>query len=381
MNKKNESNNAETHIREILKGSYDLHIHCGPENMPRKYTPRDIGAILKVYQMRGAVLKSHIQCTAVPIIQAYQSQCSSLKDIDLIPSITLNWYVGGIRVDPLLAAKGTLTQWNKENQGLKDIKTLVVWFPTIHSTEHLASHHREIPKSWTENDSNYCEYSRIAKKSRDDVCDIRKEVYPIYLEECEDHIDAILDVIAENNYILATGHISPEDSRKLVKRAFEKKVKKVIVTHPVYREPLKSLRDELKEEGKTKSEIRAFIDSLEDEKRIVEDQQKNQFIRVIGMEKEIQKELAQKGAYIEACYAMHSIDHILIEDILGEIEYVGPEHFILTSDLGQTKSDPPPEGLMMFCKLLVENERSHITLEDIKKMLHDNPRKLIEVIQ
>lgn len=369
MNRRNETNSLEADIKEILKGSYDLHIHCGPENMPRKYTPLDIGDVLKGYQMKGAVLKSHIQSTVVPIVQAYQSGHSSLKDIDLIPSITLNWYVGGIRVDPVLAAKGTIDQWNRSNERnnhqFKDIKTLVVWFPTIHSTEHIASHYREVPKSWTGDDPNYREYSRIAKRTKEEVDDIEKEVYPIYLDECEDHIDAILEVITENNYILATGHISQEDSQKLVDKAVRKGVKKIIVTHPIYKEPFGYLKKELEEEGKSKCEI--------DEKRLTED---GKFIKVISMEKEIQKELAQKGAYVEACYAMHSMDKIPIEDILEEMKYVGTDHVILTSDLGQTMSDPPPEGLLKFCELLRQDK--DISLEDIKKMLHDNPKKLIE---
>jgi hypothetical protein len=303
--------------REYVRDSYDLHIHCGPESLPRQFNFVGIAEELGNYQMRGGVLKSHFQYTTSWCIQVMEDE--RFKHLKMISSVTLNWYVGGIRIDPILAAIGTRAVW--ENQVVDREKEaghlpIIVWFPTIHSISNLSTNEREIPISPTGNNSSCKPYSRLSR-------DIR----PITVVD-DESLDAVLDTIHDNHLILATGHLSQEESLFLVTKASKKGIKKIIATHPVY-----------------------------------------------NMSLEYQKKLVKMGAMIEHTYAAHSVDRIPMDLIADQIKAVGHQNCILTSDLGQLRQPSPPKGLMRFTDLLLEEGLAD---KHVKVMLKENPRKLIE---
>ena len=49
--------------RRVLEGAYDLHIHFGPDVMPRKGTEREIARRALDAGMRGFGIKSHFTPT------------------------------------------------------------------------------------------------------------------------------------------------------------------------------------------------------------------------------------------------------------------------------------------------------------------------------
>lgn len=53
---------------------------------------------------------------------------------------------------------------------------------------------------------------------------------------------------------------------------------------------------------------------------------------------------------------------------------MGPEHYVLASDLGQVNNLAPPEGLRVYIDLLLERG---FTVEDISLMVKENPERVL----
>lgn len=63
------------------------------------------------------------------------------------------------------------------------------------------------------------------------------------------------------------------------------------------------------------------------------------------------------------------------ERAFGQVREIGPEHFILVSDLGQPFMVKPAEGL----GLMIDDYLEHsFTAEEISKMVRTNPGFLME---
>ena len=72
--------------------------------------------------------------------------------------------------------------------------------------------------------------------------------------------------------------------------------------------------------------------------------------------KEEQKELAELGAYLELCCGCITPEYgTTWEEIYEQIRYIGPRHFLLSSDLGQVNNPFPDEGLITAVENLSKN--------------------------
>jgi predicted metal-dependent TIM-barrel fold hydrolase len=130
--------------------------------------------------------------------------------------------------------------------------------------------------------------------------------------------------------ILATGHLSPEESIILIKRARQKHVEKIVVTHPEF--------------PNTKFTL------------------------------EQQKDLIKYGVYFERCYYTIASKKIDLEYVVSEIKATGPERNILSSDLGPADTIEPVKGYEAFVDLLISNG---ISEDNIPVMVRENQEKLI----
>jgi hypothetical protein len=281
----------------------------GPEIIPRKF---DLERLLKYEQKKiaGIGIKNHFFPTV-----AMQKMGVTAKKPLIIHSVTLNNYVGGF--NPKIIQAAAKLSANR----------IIVWFPTLSAKRFLSNQKYEIPPEWISVDPKR-NIKNILDKTRDAQAlsiftagekNIRKEVLKV------------LQTIKKHDAILATGHISWQESRELIKIAVKKfKIKRVIITHPIYQK--------------------------------------------INMPIEIQKELANIGAFIEHSYSMSSIDGISIDKIVEQIRSVGADNCILTSDVGQIFSPSPSKALTKFAKLLL---KKGITDKELKKMLIFNPKILI----
>jgi hypothetical protein len=141
----------------------------------------------------------------------------------------------------------------------------------------------------------------------------------------------ILDLIAAHNAVLATGHLSPGEVLAVLAEAQRRGVQRAIVTHASGRTPDLSIAQ--------------------------------------------QQEAAGYGAWIEHCLmGILRGGEVLVAKMLAQIRAVGPEHVILSSDLGQAVNGPVVPG---FGRLLERVHRAGLAVDEIRRTIVDNPRRLV----
>lgn len=271
-----------------MSGWYDLHLHTGPEVIPRKYDAIHAGQSLRQEGLAGAVLKSHYYST-VPFVQmAWERGYRNVWG-----SVTLNHYVGGLNP---FALRGSLEMRQAGQSLLK-----VVWMPTVHAAAHLRvrqadGEQYDVPPEWTG--------GLITGTPVDQVPPISVTAAGV-----QEDLKEILRIIADNGLILATGHISKEEVFHLVPLARSMGVEKIILTHPAYETTKLSVADMLQ-------------------------------LTALG------------GVYAEQSYALMPIDHLTPGDIAAYIRGVGAQHTILSTDLGQRGRMSSGEGMALFLSLM-----------------------------
>lgn len=172
-------------IEEILRGSYDLHVHAAPDGrQQRRMDALEVARCAYEAEMGGFALKSHDYNTA-PLTYALNQMYPGLS---VFGAITLNRSVGGINPDAVQAAA--------------ELGAQVVWMPT-HSADFRLRERGS-------------EGIRVA----DDEGNLRCGV------------NEALEIIAANDMTLASGHISPAEAISLFKHAKEQGVQRMIATHP-----------------------------------------------------------------------------------------------------------------------------------------------------
>jgi hypothetical protein len=289
-------------IEDIIKKAIDLHFHVEPDILPRKYNAFSL-AKSQVGKIGKICIKSH----TFPTVDWAKIVNDTRGKNFWIGCITLNNVVGGMTDVVIYAAT-------------KIFKSpLVVWFPTVHAENFLKRSKEEFRKEWT-NDPTF-----VPRKS--------KEVKPVRIIEngkLRKEVINVLRAIREFNCILATGHISWKESKKVVEEAIKIGVRKIIITHPIY--------------------------------------------QLIDMPINVQKELAKKETFIEHCYSMYSIDKIPFDKIVKQIKAIGPENCILSSDTGQPFSPDSNEALKEFAFRLI---KKGISEDEIEMMIIENPTRLI----
>lgn len=190
-------------LSEILLQAIDMHVHIGPEVIPRKFTAQTL-AQQEARKLRGCVLKNHFYPTAGMFDSAVTT------DLELYGSIVLNNSVGGLNPDAVYAAS------------LVSKGPLIVWLPTINAVQFLATNGYEVAPEW------------VADKS----LKLRPaaEVVPVEVTRNNRLLaqtKRLIQMIARVKGVLATGHIGFDESRLVAAYARSLGVP-VIITHPIY---------------------------------------------------------------------------------------------------------------------------------------------------
>jgi hypothetical protein len=174
-------------IDELLVGGADMHVH---NMMLKGYRWNLVEVANRAIEagMGGMVLKNRYGASSE---MAYFVNHLVGKDICL-GSIVLNQWAGGLNAF-------AVREYLKIGAGIK-----VVFMPTGHSLNHQRRHVN----------GNVDKAVRLFKGHK---------VLP--------ELEEILDIIAKNDLVLATGHISPEESLLLIDAAQKAGVKKILVTH------------------------------------------------------------------------------------------------------------------------------------------------------
>ncbi len=191
-------------IAKIVSKTVDLHLHIGPEFIPRKYNVKSL-IEEESGKIKGCVLKNHFYNTSnlFGVLER--------KKMKLYGGIVLNNFIGGLNADAIYGAS------------LIAPSPLFVWFPTLHTKQFLNNSVNEIPQEWVNNKKF------IARKS--------SKIKPIFIiknGKLNKDVISVIEMIKKTNSVLCTGHISWQESVLVVTEAKKQGVKKIIITHPIY---------------------------------------------------------------------------------------------------------------------------------------------------
>jgi len=271
--------------RALLRGAIDLHAHSAPDPFAeRKMDARELVAAAVEAEMAGIVLKSHEYPTE-PLAWALSSE---FPGIEVRGAVALDHGVGGLNPDALEVALR--------------IGTRVVWMPTFDS-------------QWSRET-----FGRFHSKAEAiTILDDAGALVPVVHE--------LLELMAEHDALLCTGHLSPSETGALVEASRGRGIR-TVVTHAT-----------------------AF-----------------------GIPLEVQRRAAELGALVEQCgnvmFREEGAEEATVA-ILDEVRALGPEHVVLSTDLGQIANPPPPVGLGRWIERFLDVGFSSA---DVELMVRENPR-------
>jgi hypothetical protein len=278
-------------------GAFDAHVHLGPDLVPRAQPAWDYARDAAAAGMTGAVIKDHCAPTsgvAAALNAAYPGgPC-------FVGSIVLNPAVGGLNPHAVRTALATGGR--------------VVWFPTYGARFQIQCEGREAMPFPMPPDFN-------GLTILDDSGSLLPEVWEI------------LRVIAQFDAVLATGHLSPAESLRLLGAGADVGVRRMVVTHASALVPAMSIDD--------------------------------------------QRAAVEAGAMIEhslrACGgdSRHPLSH---RELAWQIRAIGVPHVLVSSDFGQTGNGAP---VAAFAKHLARLAAEGFSDSEIGELSGAAPRRLI----
>ncbi len=275
-----------TRARELVRGAYDLHVHTGPDLMPRSASDLDLAYRCRERGLAGFVIKSHY----VPSAPRAALVRSLVPEVRVLGSIVLNAAVGGINsVAVEIAAR----------EGAR-----IVWMPTFDSVNEMLGHATHPagskPPQWARLQQEMREQGVKSDPVR--VLDEEHKILP--------EVREVLRSVAKHDLVLATGHLGRDEIFAVVEAARAEGVRHIVITHPEF--PSQNL-------------------SAED-----------------------QIALARQGAFLERCFVPVHTGKVSWERMFANIRAAGPEHSVLSTDLGQPDNPPIEDGLPLMVDRLLD---------------------------
>ena len=283
--------------RALLQDAYDLHIHCSPDVIPRAQDGLALARDARQAGMAGMLLKDH----TAPTVGRVQVLNQLADGPRFLSALVLNPPVGGLNPFAVEAAL---------HEGVD-----VVYLPTYAARHQIAvlGPHAFAP-AYPRPTGDWPGITVL-----DDGGALKAEVLEI------------LDLIAQHDAILATGHLSPCEVLAVLAEAQRRGVRRLLVTHASSKTP--------------------------------------------GMSVAQQREAVGCGARIEHCLmGLLQGGDALVDQMRDQIRRVGPEHVILSSDLGQANNGPVVAG---FAQLLDRMRHAGLGESEIRRMIVENPGELV----
>lgn len=291
-------------VSRLIQGAIDLHVHPAPSLFPRRIDAVEAARQADEAGMRAIVIKCHHHTTAPELVALREHTLKQLR-VEMFGGVVLNSYAGGLNpyiVDMTIRMGGR-----------------IVWFPTISSENHIRHHQAQPHMKFPSQQGR--ELPDIPVK----VIDDRGELVPAARE--------ILQLIADADVVMSSGHVSVPEVMALLHGAKEVGVRRMLINHPDF-----------------------VIDASE---------------------KDVQ-EFVRLGAYIEHSMCMYhpqSTFHLWDFDrLLRWIQIVGPERTLLGSDLGQKNNPLPVEGLRFTVEKLLDKG---VKEREIEMMVKNNAAALL----
>lgn len=286
-----------------MNGTVDIHVHAGPSVAKRRVDAGDMILDAKNSGYTAFVSKDHYFPTMMgtDMVTKFlgEEKCAAYG------CIVLNNSVGGINV---FAADAACAMGAR-----------IVFMPTVSAQNHIDHH----------------------KKGFVGAGKMKIQEKPIYYldetGELKPEVVEVLEYLATYHpeVTLGTGHGSVPEINKLIDKAVELGIKKILVNHPFFH-------------------IGASVDDM---------------VR-----------WADQGAFIELNAVVFNVvepaAHHLEMDIVKEIyDRIGPDRLVIDSDMGQAVYKPPVEGLAVFAEAI--QNLTGATDEQMYTMMHRNPAWLI----
>jgi len=283
-----------------LKGAIDIHVHSSPSIFPRSVDDLELAELAKQAGMRAIVLKAHEEST----VSRAKLVSKVVQGIEVYGSLVLNEYVGGLNPYAVDLAI---------QQGAK-----LIWMPTGSAKNHLD--HYGGKSDYNEQKSSV----RLLPQKGITILSEDGQLLPVVYD--------IIDLVKGSGAALATGHLSPRETRILVEAAIARGVEKVLVAHPD--------------------------------------------LKINKMDLALQCELANMGAYVEKSMLtlMPLWKSIEPDELVRGIRQIGVAKCILQTDFGQANHPVPTEGFNQFIEILL---RHGMTEKEIEQMACLNPAELI----
>jgi hypothetical protein len=273
----------------VLDGAIDLHAHYGPDSYPRQWDAFEIAAIAKERGLRAIVFKNHWSETAS---LAYLVRKYGTQGLDVYGAVTLDTPIGGVNPQAVRYMVDVTGGFGR-----------IVWMPT-HDSEHEVAYNKDERPSVA-----------VSRNGR---------LLPEVLE--------VLDLIAEHDLTLATGHVTPEETLLMLDEARKRGVTRAIVTHPLL------------------------------------DPQFT-FMTVPQL-----KQAVELGAVVEITAGSLFREGPGRARVLDAVRALGPDSFFVASDSGLVGTPNHTDALVMAARVLRQNGWDEAALDT---MFKDNPARLL----
>jgi hypothetical protein len=229
--------------------------------------------------------------------------------VNVLGAITLNRSVGGMNALAVEIAA---------REGAR-----IVWMPTVDAANETMGREAPAPGAklpvWAQLQREL--HGRGIEIEPADVVDGGGGVLP--------ETRATLRTIAEHGLVLATGHLGRDEIFAVVEAAIEEGVREIVVTHPEFPSQDLSVDDQL--------------------------------------------ELAGRGALLERCFTTPHTGKVPWERWLSNTRAAGPEHSVLSTDLGQVSNPPVEDGLALLADRLLA---AGFTPAEVRLMAVTNSRRV-----
>lgn len=289
--------------KHMMLNVVDMHVHMAPCLFARPFDEISFAMQARNVGYRAVVFKCHFTMTADRV----QLVRKVVPGIEIFGGIVLNYFVGGLNPRAVESAIGF---------GAKE-----VWMPTIHAANHINTIGKPtLPthKSLFKTDDRHIKGITIFSGCGDLLPEVHE----------------ILDLIANANIILGTGHLSLEETMALIREAKNHGVKKILITHPEWEGSMIPIEEQLK-----LTELGAFIE--------------HDFLPCMPLRQRCDPSL-----------------------IATAIKKVGASRCVIATDMGQTWSPHPIEGMRQFINTLLS---LGISEEEIELMAKKNPAHLLDL--
>jgi hypothetical protein len=294
--------------RELVRGGYDPHIHISPDVVERRISDVQLAGRFLDLGLAGFGLKSHYTSTA----ERARVVSEAVPGIHVLGAITLNRAVGGLNQTAVEVAA---------REGAR-----IVWFPTVSSEneqhEVLAADPDGKVPVWVKFELSLREAGVVPEPVP--VVDASGEL----LAEAR----AVLEVIARNELVLATGHLSRDEIFTLVDGAVEAGVRDIVITHPEFPSQRISPEDQVA--------------------------------------------LADKGALLERAFTTPYTGKCTWEQIFEATRAVGAARTVWATDLGQRFNPPVEDGLALMADQFLAAGFSE---DEVRMMAVENTRRVAGV--